>query len=99
MPSADLLGRFNRDLSVVRQWTWNGTHYQRTAEAWLAQLDARREQIMPILKSIYGKEAAQWFHRWRMFFMAVAELFGYAGGEEWFVSHYLLQHAEVPQYT
>ena len=36
-------------------------------------------------------EARRWFHRWRMFFLAVAELFGYANGNEWFVSHSLLQ--------
>jgi cyclopropane-fatty-acyl-phospholipid synthase len=96
MPSADLLLRFDRDMQVIRQWAWDGRHYQRTAEAWLAQMDSRRDGIMPILQSAYGPaEARRWFHRWRMFFLAVSELFGYAQGQEWFVSHYLLRRTDA----
>ena len=97
MPSTDLLRRFDRHLSVIRQWTWNGGHYQRTAEAWLANLDARRDEVLQILKSTYGDAAAgRWLQRWRVFFLAVAELFGYGNGEEWHVSQYLLQRSSQP---
>lgn len=97
MPSTDLLRRFNRHLNVIRQWTWNGSHYQRTAEAWLANLDARRDEVLPILKSTYGDAAAgRWLQRWRVFFLAVAELFGYSNGHEWHVTQYLLQHSSAP---
>jgi cyclopropane-fatty-acyl-phospholipid synthase len=97
MPSTDLLRRFDRHLSVIRQWTWNGGHYQRTAEAWLANLDARRDEVLQILESTYGDAAAgRWLQRWRVFFLAVAELFGYGNGEEWHVSQYLLQRSSQP---
>jgi cyclopropane-fatty-acyl-phospholipid synthase len=92
MPSKDLLRRFDRNLSVVSEWTWAGCHYQRTAEAWLANLDARRNAAIEILRSSYGEtESRRWFHRWRIFFLAVAELFGYCNGQEWQVSQYLLE--------
>ncbi|MCA9321407.1 MAG: class I SAM-dependent methyltransferase, partial [Planctomycetes bacterium] len=87
MPSADLLGRFPEHLRVSRQWRWDGTHYQKTAEAWLGNLDANREAVMPVLRAAYGPEANRWFHRWRVFFMSCAELFGYCDGTEWFVTH------------
>lgn len=92
MPSADLLRQFDRDLHVTKHWIWNGQHYQRTSEAWLDNLDRKRDKVMPILEQVYGtRDAARWFQRWRMFFLAVAELFGYRDGDEWFVSHYLLE--------
>ena len=91
MPSADLLGRFNDDLGVVGRWTWNGQHYRRTAEAWLANLDAHRGDVLRVFERVDSRaEARRWLNRWRMFFLAVAELFGYRGGEEWYVSHCLM---------
>ena len=90
MPSDGLLHRFQRDLQLRHRWRWNGRHYAQTCNAWLALQDARRSTVMPILAEAYGADAAElWFHRWRVFFMACAELFDYAQGEEWGVSHYL----------
>ncbi len=93
MPSVNLLRKFDRDLCVEDQWTWDGRHYQRTCEAWLANLDAHRPDALEILASTYGRSYAhRWLNRWRTFFLSGSELFGYAGGGEWFVAHYLLQH-------
>jgi cyclopropane-fatty-acyl-phospholipid synthase len=52
----------------------------------------KRDQILPVMQRVYGKnDARRWFQRWRIFFMACAELWGYNGGEEWVVSHYRLK--------
>jgi cyclopropane-fatty-acyl-phospholipid synthase len=89
MPSARLLGEFQDDLRLEQQWWIDGTHYERTANDWLAGMDARRDEILGVFRAGYGEGAAAlWFQRWRMFYMAVAELFGYRGGTEWGVAHY-----------
>lgn len=94
MPSETLLNRFARHLTVTQRWRWSGRHYQRTAEAWLANLDRRRSVILPILAQTYGRrDADRWLQRWRLFFLAVAEMFGMHRGAEWFVSHALLEPA------
>lgn len=90
MPSDHLLFYFNEHLRVESHWRVNGRHYQQTCEDWLRLLDARRDAVMPILAEAYGEEAAVWLQRWRVFFMACAELFGYNRGNEWFVGQYLL---------
>jgi cyclopropane-fatty-acyl-phospholipid synthase len=89
MPASDTLLWFQRDLKVERRWHVDGTHYQRTANQWLANQDAQRNQVMSALADAYGNRAALlWFQRWRMFWMSCAELFGYANGQEWLVAHY-----------
>jgi cyclopropane-fatty-acyl-phospholipid synthase len=96
MPSDDLPLFFQDHLKIKGRWHWSGTHYEKTANAWLANTDARRAQIMPMLAQTYGADhAEQWFHRWRIFFMACAELWGYRDGQEWFVSHYLFERPQI----
>jgi cyclopropane-fatty-acyl-phospholipid synthase len=98
MPSADVFHYFQEDMRVNRQWTWDGTHYQKTAEAWLANMDRRKADILPVLAETYGpEEAERTFQRWRIFFMACAELWGYASGDEWLVGHYLLEPSAAGQ--
>ncbi len=91
MPADDLALRFQDDLRLVSRWRWDGTHYQRTAEAWLRNMDAQRAELMPILAGCYGRDAALWWMRWRLFFLSVAELFGHDNGQRWWVGHYLFE--------
>ncbi len=90
MPSHSLLPSFNRDLEALESWKLNGVHYQKTSEAWLQNMNRNEERILEIFADCYGKDmATKWMWRWRLFFLACAELFGYKEGSEWGVSHYL----------
>jgi cyclopropane-fatty-acyl-phospholipid synthase len=91
MPSADTLVQAQQALALEERWLLPGTHYQRTANHWLQRQDARREEVMAVLRGAYGDDAARWQQRWRMFWMACAELFGYDGGREWQVGHFLFR--------
>lgn len=93
MPREDLLTRFPEHFDVIARWRVDGTHYSKTLEAWLSNLDQRRAKVMPVLAATYGDEAERWLHRWRLFLLACSELFGYRSGQEWMVGHYLLQPA------
>jgi cyclopropane-fatty-acyl-phospholipid synthase len=95
MPSDDLLDCFQADLVVERKWRVGGLHYQRTCEEWLRRLDRRRTDLPPLLEEVYGSGRGRlWLQRWRLFFLACAELFGYRGGNEWWVAHCRLSPRE-----
>ena len=93
MPSDELALRFQDDLRFVQRWRWDGRHYEKTANAWLANLDAHRAHGAAGARAppTARPTPRMWLQRWRMFFMACAELFGYRDGQEWWVSHYLFE--------
>ena len=90
MPSHDLLPRVFRGMTLEQDWRMDGTGYARTLEAWLARLDARRDDVTRALVQGGGAPdgGAIAVQRWRMFLMACAELFAFDRGREWGVSHY-----------
>ena len=96
MPSDDLPLAIHSPFRLVNRWRWAGTHYERTANAWLENMDNHRETLLPLFLRTYGEShAVLWWVRWRIFFMACAELFGYREGQEWWVRHYLFEQADL----
>jgi cyclopropane-fatty-acyl-phospholipid synthase len=96
MPCHDLLDHLQIPFTVEQRWLVEGTHYGRTAEHWLDNLEARRDRVLAVFAATYGAAQAElWFQRWRLFFLACAEMFAYANGTEWFVSHNLLRPRSV----
>ncbi len=92
MPSNDLLLYFQKDLLLEQHWVLSGIHYQRTADAWLQMMDSQKGEILQTFRETYGKDADVWFQRWRMFFLATSEVWGFRGGNEWLISHYLFNN-------
>ncbi len=99
MPAADTLSHFQNDLKLREQWLLPGTHYQRTARAWLRNFDANKPMLADALAATYGTEALpRWLQRWRLFFMAVEEMFGYRDGQEWQIGHYLFSKPSTKKF-
>lgn len=95
MPSDSLPLHFQDKLRLVQRWRMDGTHYEKTANAWLRNMDAHNDEVWHVLKQVYGAaEADIWRMRWRIFFMSCAELFGARDGQEWWVSHYLFERPQ-----
>uniref|UniRef100_A0A832I1W0 Class I SAM-dependent methyltransferase n=1 Tax=Eiseniibacteriota bacterium TaxID=2212470 RepID=A0A832I1W0_UNCEI len=89
MPSHGMYERFQEHLALAESWWLPGTHYARTLEAWRVRLDAQRAPIARLLAPhAPGGTARRTVQRWRMFLMACAELFAFAGGGEWGLSHH-----------
>jgi len=90
MPSRDLPSAIEGPLEVERSWCVGGQHYAQTSRAWLEQLDDHRAEVLEALVTHPdGPQVA--LQRWRLFFMACEELFGFREGNEWFVGHYRLK--------
>jgi cyclopropane-fatty-acyl-phospholipid synthase len=89
MPSTALLHHFQDDMRIEHEWHLDGTHYARTAEAWHDNLQARWAEAVAVFAAHESpRQAERRAQRWRVFFLACAEMFGYRQGREWVVAHY-----------
>ncbi len=94
MPSEDIFSYFSDHLQVASQWKVDGSHYARTCEDWISHQDRNREHVLNVLHQHLPPDLVTLqFNRWRIFFMACAELFQFSGGKTWKVGHYLLEHS------
>jgi len=91
MPSEELPSCFPDHLAVEKIWKINGTHYEKTLLAWLYRMDKNKKHIMSVLENTYGRDARRWRHRWRLFFLSSAVVFGYGKGNIWNVTHFLMK--------
>lgn len=92
MPSDDLMLYFQKDVRILNHWRINGSHYQRTSEAWLEKLDRQRDTVLDVFRRTMDEAATQRaLVSWRLFFLTCAESFGYGKGQEWMISHYLME--------
>ncbi|MEQ1822401.1 MAG: cyclopropane-fatty-acyl-phospholipid synthase family protein [Fimbriimonadaceae bacterium] len=91
MPSHNLFESVQSSMTVEQKWRINGSNYQKTADAWLSNLNTNKARILSILRKHYGADAALWFARWQLFFLACSELFGFDNGRQWGVGHYLMR--------
>jgi cyclopropane-fatty-acyl-phospholipid synthase len=95
MPASSTFLHFQDHLELSQHWQWSGTHYEKTANAWLENMDRHADQLKPLFEQVYAKEADAWWQRWRIFFMACAELFGFEQGQEWVIGHFLFKKKEL----
>lgn len=95
MPASSTFLHFQEHLELSKHWQWSGTHYEKTANAWLENMDRNAEQLKPLFEQVYMQDADAWWQRWRIFFMACAELFGFEQGQEWVMGHFLFKKKVV----
>jgi len=101
MPSHDLFTYFQSDLTLIRSWYINGTHYSRTCEDWLKLQDKNgKEGLTELTNDATAQEnspteGTKTFHRFRVFYMACSELFNMDGGEQWGLGHYLFKAKDL----
>ena len=54
MPAASTFLHFQQHLQLEQHWQWAGTQYERTANAWLENMDAKQAELKPLFEQTYG---------------------------------------------
>ena len=67
--------------------------YLFSGEAWLANLDARRDEVLAVLRESgrSAREARRLVGTWRLFLLSTEVMWRYRGGSRWGMSQYLLE--------
>ncbi|KAI0266717.1 S-adenosyl-L-methionine-dependent methyltransferase [Gloeopeniophorella convolvens] len=100
MPSYDMLLYFQDHVTLLDASYVSGTHYSRTLYDWLALQDSRAAEGIKILqehavkKGLPREEGSKMWYRFRVFFIACAELFGMKGGQEWGIGLYVFKRKD-----
>ena len=95
MPSIDTLLHFQEQLKIECRWLISGQHYEKTCNHWLENTDNNKDRIIDAFKENFTEQEAKlWFHRWRIFYMSCAELFGLDNCRQWLVAHYLFSNSK-----
>jgi cyclopropane-fatty-acyl-phospholipid synthase len=78
MPSHHLMRQYADLFAVEKEWRWSCTHYQRTAQDWLANFDAHRDAI----EQRMGRQPLP----------GEAGVAGYSRGSSWNAAHNPVSH-------
>ena len=90
MPSLDVFEHFDEAFHLADRWSVNGKNYSETSKQWLEKMYQNRAQVMEVLSQHYD-DPLRWFNRWRIFFLTCEAFFALRDGDEYFVSHHLLE--------
>ena len=59
-------------------------------QAWLKNWAANKKEVRVHLAETYGEENVdRWYNRWKAYYMGSSEFFGWKGGDEFGLIHYL----------
>jgi len=89
MPSFDLFPNCTDNLKLEKSWKVSGTNYSLTSNDWYKKTKENKKEIIELFNQDSNKNGTIEYNKWKIFYLACRELFGYKNGSEWIVGHYL----------